>query len=212
VTCVMYAVPRCRWPAAVGGVIVPALVYLGFNLGGAVKGWAIPTATDIAFALAVLAVIGRWLPSALRTFLLTLAVVDDLLAILIIAVFYTAHLSVPPLLAAVVPLGLFAVLVQRWVEAAHDRGVNAAKNVLAAGQADNGNDRGAQVRPAAMLAPRGEVATHPEAARSTRSVEGISVLQGGEDVNWLRCRRALARGQLRHTGWFPGLPQSGRCV
>ncbi|MBM7494219.1 NhaA family Na+:H+ antiporter [Micromonospora luteifusca] len=101
--------------AAVGGVLVPALLYAVVNWGGAVKGWAIPTATDIAFALAVLAVIGRHLPSALRTFLLTLAVVDDLLAIVIIAVFYTAHLSVLPLLAAAVPLGLFALLVQRRV-------------------------------------------------------------------------------------------------
>jgi Na+:H+ antiporter, NhaA family len=101
--------------AAVGGVVVPAALYVLLNIGGAVRGWAIPTATDIAFALAVLAVVGRFLPSALRTFLLTLAVVDDLLAIMIIAVFYTAHLSVVPLLLAAVPLGLFAVLVQRRV-------------------------------------------------------------------------------------------------
>jgi NhaA family Na+:H+ antiporter len=101
--------------AAVGGVIVPALLYSLVNLGGAMRGWAIPTATDIAFALAVLAVVGRCLPSALRTFLLTLAVVDDLLAIVIIAVFYTADLSVLPLLAAAVPLGVFALLVQRRV-------------------------------------------------------------------------------------------------
>ncbi|MCX5065816.1 Na+/H+ antiporter NhaA [Micromonospora lupini] len=101
--------------AAVGGVLVPALLYSAVNWGGAVKGWAVPTATDIAFALAVLAVIGRHLPSALRTFLLTLAVVDDLLAIVIIAIVYTAHLSLLPLLAAAVPLGLFALLVQRRV-------------------------------------------------------------------------------------------------
>ena len=101
--------------AAVGGVIVPALLYTLVNLGGAVRGWAIPTATDIAFALAVLAVVGRSLPTAMRTFLLTLAVVDDLLAIVIIAIFYTAHLSVVPLLAALVPLALFTVLVQRRV-------------------------------------------------------------------------------------------------
>jgi Na+:H+ antiporter, NhaA family len=101
--------------AAVGGVIVPAIFYLVVNWGGAVKGWAIPTATDIAFALAVLAVVGRSLPSGLRTFLLTLAVVDDLLAIMIIAVFYTANLSVLPLLAALLPLGAFTCLVQRRV-------------------------------------------------------------------------------------------------
>ncbi|MDP9867580.1 MULTISPECIES: Na+/H+ antiporter NhaA [Streptosporangium] len=104
--------------AALGGVIVPAVLYLAVVLGaggGGAKGWAIPTATDIAFALAVLAVIGRYLPSALRTFLLTLAVVDDLLAIAIIAVFYTAHLSPLPLLGALVPLAAFTWLVQRRV-------------------------------------------------------------------------------------------------
>ncbi|WP_199512462.1 Na+/H+ antiporter NhaA [Nucisporomicrobium flavum] len=101
--------------AAVGGVIVPALIYTAVNWGGAVRGWAIPTATDIAFALAVLAVVGRFLPAALRTFLLTLAVVDDLLAIIIIAVFYTSGLAVLPLLAALIPLALFTVLVQRRV-------------------------------------------------------------------------------------------------
>ncbi|MEV4545737.1 zinc ribbon domain-containing protein [Micromonospora echinaurantiaca] len=59
--------------------------------------------------------------------------------------------------------------------AAHDRDMNAALNVLAAGQADNGNDRGARVRPPAMAAPRREAVTHPDAARSTRSVAGLSV-------------------------------------
>ncbi|SCG40866.1 Na+/H+ antiporter NhaA [Micromonospora coxensis] len=104
--------------AAAGGVVVPALIYTAIAAGaggGAAKGWAIPTATDIAFALAVLAVVGRFLPSALRTFLLTLAVVDDLLAIVIIAVFYTTDLSVLPLLGALVPLVIFGLLVQRRV-------------------------------------------------------------------------------------------------
>ncbi|GAB3263209.1 Na+/H+ antiporter NhaA [Alteromonas gracilis] len=104
--------------AAMGGVIVPALVFTVINLntgGGALNGWAIPTATDIAFALAVLAVIGRHLPSALRTFLLTLAVVDDLIAVTIIAIFYTADLDPVTLLLALVPIALFAVLVQKRV-------------------------------------------------------------------------------------------------
>ncbi|MFI7130332.1 Na+/H+ antiporter NhaA [Nonomuraea sp. NPDC050153] len=104
--------------AAVGGVVAPALVYVAVAGGaGAARGWAIPTATDIAFALAVLAVIGRFLPDALRTFLLTLAVVDDLIAIVIIAVFYTSQLAVLPLLGALVPLVVFAALVRRGVRA-----------------------------------------------------------------------------------------------
>jgi NhaA family Na+:H+ antiporter len=106
--------------AAVGGMIVPAVIFVLVNRdtgGGALAGWAIPTATDIAFALAVLAVIGSHLPAALRTFLLTLAVVDDLLAIIIIAVFFTTDLALAPLLGALVPLAVFTVLVQRRVRA-----------------------------------------------------------------------------------------------
>ena len=101
--------------AAVGGMIAPALLYLVIAGGTGPKGWAIPTATDIAFALAVLAVISTHLPAALRTFLLTLAVVDDLLAITIIALFYTDDLEPVWLLLALVPLALFAVLVQRRI-------------------------------------------------------------------------------------------------
>ncbi|GAA2588704.1 Na+/H+ antiporter NhaA [Winogradskya consettensis] len=103
--------------AAVGGMAVPALIFaaVASRSGGALVGWAIPTATDIAFALAVLSVISTHLPSSLRTFLLTLAVVDDLLAIAIIAVFYTSALHLIPLLLALVPIALFGVLVQRRV-------------------------------------------------------------------------------------------------
>ncbi|NHW46949.1 Na+/H+ antiporter NhaA [Paenarthrobacter sp. MSM-2-10-13] len=104
--------------AAVGGVVVPALIYVLFNLGTAgetLKGWAIPTATDIAFALAVLAVINTHLPAALRTFLLTLAVVDDLIAIGIIAFFYSTGLQPLMLLAALVPFALFTFLVQKRI-------------------------------------------------------------------------------------------------
>lgn len=104
--------------AAIGGMAVPAALYVAVTAGvgdGALRGWAIPTATDIAFALAVLAVVGTHLPSGLRTFLLTLAVVDDLLAIIVIAVFYTSSLSVLPLLLALLPLTAFGLLVQRRV-------------------------------------------------------------------------------------------------
>lgn len=106
--------------AAVGGMIVPAVLFVLVNLGGepdVLRGWAIPIATDIAFALAVLALVGRHLPAALRTFLLTLAVVDDLLAIVVIAVFYTASLQAVWLALAAVPLAAFTVLVQRRIRA-----------------------------------------------------------------------------------------------
>jgi NhaA family Na+:H+ antiporter len=104
--------------AAFGGMVVPALIYLAINTAAAdgdSAGWAIPAATDIAFALAVLAVIGSHLPEALRTFLLTLAVVDDLLAITIIAVFFTDDLNIAWLALALVPIAAFGVLVQRRV-------------------------------------------------------------------------------------------------
>lgn len=104
--------------AAVGGMVVPALIFVGFTASagdGAARGWAIPTATDIAFAVAVLAVISTHLPGALRTFLLTLAVVDDLLAITVIAIFYTTTIHPSALLLAAIPLGLFAFLVQRRI-------------------------------------------------------------------------------------------------
>ncbi|MBB3042559.1 Na+/H+ antiporter NhaA [Nocardioides soli] len=102
--------------AAVGGMAAPAVVFVLWNLGtDDLVGWAIPTATDIAFAVAILAVISTHLPSGLRTFLLTLAVVDDLLAITIIAVFYTDSLQLPYLLLAAVPILAFGILVQRRV-------------------------------------------------------------------------------------------------
>ncbi len=98
--------------AALSGMAVPALIYaaINWNQGDALRGWGIPMATDIAFAVAVLAVIGRYLPPALRTFLLTLAIVDDLGAIVVIAVFYTEHVALLPLVAAIALLGVFGYL------------------------------------------------------------------------------------------------------
>ncbi|MYQ51092.1 MULTISPECIES: Na+/H+ antiporter NhaA [unclassified Streptomyces] len=103
--------------AALCGMVAPALVYtLTVVLGnGSTSGWAVPTATDIAFALAVLAVIGTSLPSALRAFLLTLAVVDDLFAILIIAVFFTDSLDFLALGGAFAGLVVFYVLLRAGV-------------------------------------------------------------------------------------------------
>ncbi|GAA3815816.1 Na+/H+ antiporter NhaA [Cellulomonas soli] len=102
--------------AAVGGMLVPAGLYLAVNLtadGGAPGGWAVPTATDIAFAVAVLALVGRNLPSALRAFLLTLAVVDDLLAIVVIAAFYSDQVAFGWLAASFACVAVFALVLRR---------------------------------------------------------------------------------------------------
>jgi Na+:H+ antiporter, NhaA family len=102
--------------AAIGGMAAPALLYAAVNLGtpdGSPNGWAVPVATDIAFAVAVLTIFGRRLPTALRAFLLTLAVVDDLLGIVVIAIFYSEGLQLAWLGAVAACLALFAVGVRR---------------------------------------------------------------------------------------------------
>lgn len=98
--------------AAVGGMVVPALIYLAFNFHDPVarQGWAIPAATDIAFALGVLALLGSRIPTTLKIFLMALAIVDDLGAIIIIALFYTSDLSLLSLSVAAAAIAALAIL------------------------------------------------------------------------------------------------------
>ena len=100
---------------ALGGIIVPALIYVYLNMGdaSALDGWAIPVATDIAFALALLGVFGARVPISLKVFLLTLAIFDDLAAIVIIAIFYSGDLSGTALISAVLAL-IIAITMNRF--------------------------------------------------------------------------------------------------
>jgi len=103
--------------AAIGGMFVPALIYVAFNYSDpvALKGWAIPSATDIAFALGVLTLLGKRVPGSLKLFLLTLAIVDDLGAIIIIALFYSSDLSLASLLIAAAALVMLFALNRKGI-------------------------------------------------------------------------------------------------
>ena len=97
--------------AALGGLICPSLIYAYINWGDnvAIKGWAVPAATDIAFALGVLSLLGKRIPASLKLCLLTLAIFDDIAAVLIIAIFYTSDISIIWLLFSLIPLSILAV-------------------------------------------------------------------------------------------------------
>lgn len=158
--------------AAVTGVAIPALLYLAANLtavDGRPAGWAIPAATDIAFALAVLAVVGSNLPPALRAFLLTMAVVDDLIVIAIIAVFMTDQLHLLWLIASVACFGLWALAQRlRWTSlllylplaclawwCTHESGLHATIAGVALGLLTRArHDRGEEESPAERLEHR----------------------------------------------------------
>ncbi len=106
--------------AAVGGMVVPALVALAVSGGATADGgaWAIPVATDIAFALGVLALVGASLPSGVRVLLLSIAVVDDLLAIVLIAILFTADLSLPWLAGGLLAAAVYRLALRRRVDPA----------------------------------------------------------------------------------------------
>ena len=216
--------------AAVGGMVVPALVFVAVTArvgDGAARGWAIPTATDIAFAVAVLAVISTHLPSALRTFLLTLAVVDDLLAITVIAVFYTEDINIVALAAALVPLAVFTLCVQRGVQAwwlliplavaawalMHESGVHATVAGVLLGFAvpvrrsatRRGVDRGHQVGMAEHFEH-----LHAAGLGGNRDT-GVRILRGGRQPGW-RQRAGAGLHRPDHPGHRarPGRGQTRR--
>ena len=103
---------------AIGGMLIPALIYIYFNAGDAMamKGWAIPAATDIAFALGILSLLGSKVPTSIKVFLTSLAIFDDIGAIIIIALFYTEKISITALVVAACCISILALMNRRNVK------------------------------------------------------------------------------------------------
>ncbi|EID77737.1 Na+/H+ antiporter NhaA [Rhodococcus opacus RKJ300 = JCM 13270] len=189
--------------AAIGGMAVPAVLFALVNLrtgGDALQGWAIPTATDIAFALAVLAVISTHLPSTLRTFLLTLAVVDDLLAITIIAVFYSDTVPHPA------PGRLDSVRRLHLRGAAPDPVLVAADSPRRAHLGAGARLRGARHRRRRSPRLRGSRDPQPGGRRPGRRTRAGRALRAPDPADLRRVRGAgvrvlRRRGHRRRPGW-----------
>jgi Na+/H+ antiporter NhaA len=175
---------------ALGGMVVPALLYLLVNSGGdGGSGWGIPMATDIAFALGVLALFGRRVPSSLRVFLLSLAIVDDVGAIVVIAVFYSGGIEFAPLVLACTCLAIVVVMrsagvwwvpayivigLGTWV-ATYESGVHATIAGVALGLLAPARAQDSSALDGIALDPRGGTEPTPAAVRSVSSRAGASV-------------------------------------
>ncbi|MBB5409177.1 NhaA family Na+:H+ antiporter [Paraburkholderia sp. HC6.4b] len=170
--------------AAVGGVTAPAIIFLAVNQGSnAANGWAIPTATDIAFAIGVLALLGRSIPGSVRVFLLTLAIVDDIIAVLIIAMFYSSGLDYSGFVLAAA--GIVGVLVMRQT------GIAAAPAYIVPGAAVWTGLLISGVHPTlagvilGLLAPvlpmRGRERVLVELSRATHDVNDVSTQEHGRN-------------------------------
>ncbi len=157
--------------AAVGGMVAPALIYTAVNLsGGATQGWGIPVATDIAFAVGVVALLGRRVPQALKIFLLALAIVDDVGAVLVIAFFYTGDLS--PIWLAVAAGLLAVVALMRWLRVWYVPAYAAVGAGLWLATFQSGVHATVAGVALALFTPARPLLTRPQAQRLEAAVDG----------------------------------------
>ncbi|MEU9869499.1 Na+/H+ antiporter NhaA [Actinomadura sp. NPDC048021] len=192
--------------AGVGGMVVPVAVYLAFNAGGpAAHGWGIAMSTDTAFALGVLALVGRAFPARLRTYLLTATVVDDVIALAVIAVVYSGDIALPPLLLAV---GILAVTVLVRALGVRQIPVYVVLGVAAWAAVQSAGVESYAVVPLFALANAGVTITAGFLGRAFTSAVTLGIVIGyvaGKPVgilgaSWLVSR--VSRGRLRPpVGW-----------